>query len=92
MNPLMNSDQVCDYLQISYRRFLQYTQEDSTFPARMIGGKWKVDADELKKWVMTQTNDQVAEEKPAIKKRGRPPKKLTHSRGNYQVNMPGINC
>lgn len=99
MQPLLNSDQICEYLQISYNRFLRYTREDPTFPARKAGGTWKADPDELRAWFQAQPNGTAAsrEEHGASqnlvqiaprRKRGRPPVRLAAPAGGWQVRIP----
>lgn len=91
MKPLLNSEQICQYLNISYRRFIRYTQEDITFPARKLGGEWKADPDEVREWFKSQpgcgreTNvvQMVQRRKP-----GRPPRTMPTLRGGYQIRIP----
>lgn len=92
MKSLLNSEQICQYLNISYGRFLRYTREDSAFPARKLGGEWKADPDELQEWFKSQpgcgreTNvvQMVQRRKP-----GRPPRSaMIAPRGGYQIRIP----
>jgi hypothetical protein len=91
MKPLLNSDQICEYLNISYGRFLHYTREDSTFPARKLGGEWKADPDELQEWFKSQPGcgmENVVQLEQR-RKRGRPPRAtMIAPRGGYQIRIP----
>lgn len=89
MKSLLNSEQICQYLNISYNRFLQYTREDPTFPARKLGGEWKADPDELKSWFQAQPGcgpANVVQMEPR-KKRGRPVRSVPPP-GGWQIMIP----
>lgn len=91
MKPLLNSEEVCEYLGISYGRFLQYTREDSTFPARKMGGEWRADPDELRDWFFHQPKSKSKIiEMSSRKKRGRPPKepRLLSQPEGWTVKIP----
>lgn len=88
MKPLLISDQICEYLGISYRRFLQYTQEDPTFPAWKVGGKWKVDPDELLDWVKNQPGCGEQNKVIQMPRRGRPINNTSRPPGGWQVVVP----
>lgn len=73
MKPLINSKAICDYLGITYKTFIRLTNEDETFPARMIRSVWRCDEDELKEWFRNQKstpNHNVIE--ISKRRRGRP--------------------
>lgn len=92
MKPLLNSDEICEYMGISYNRFLQYTREDESFPARKMGGEWRADRDELKAWFINQPKSKSnIIDISAKRKRGRPPIKsrtISQPAGGWTIKIP----
>lgn len=89
MIPLLNSTQICEYLSISYSRFLQHVREDSTFPARKIGGEWKCDIDELRTWVLNQPcSKDLIDERSKKNKGSVKTSKQKNAVGGWIVNIP----
>ena len=95
MTQLWTPQEVCGYLKISYRQFLKFTTTDPTFPARKIGGQWRMDPDELKAWVSEQQTprETVIVVPISSRKRGRPSKKPTKTAskrppGGWELTLP----
>ncbi len=95
MNQLWTPQEVCKHLKISYRQFLKFTAMDPTFPARKIGGQWRLDPDELKRWVSDQQapRDKVVVVPIASRKRGKPSKHKTARTttappGGWKLTLP----
>lgn len=84
MEKLLNTEEVKDILGISYRRLMKYIAEDDTFPARKIGGAWKVRPSELNEWIEVQPTYN-REVRPSRKAK-QTPRKLSSE--NYQVRIP----
>lgn len=95
MDQLWTPQEACQYLKISYRQFLKFTATDPTFPACKIGGQWRIDPDELKRWVSEQqTPKQTVIVVPIVsRKRGRPANRKTAKTtakplGGWQLTLP----
>lgn len=90
MKPLLNSQEVMNYLSISRRKFQELVSSDTTFPARKIGGVWKTDIDELKEWFRNQpgAGQQVNVVQMPTRKRGRPPKQTVTPKGGWEIKIP----
>ncbi len=80
---LLTSQEICDILAISYRRFLRYVHEDDTFPVRKIGGTWKVFPSDLRNWVDNQSISRGSN-KPIRNRATR----ITTPPGGWKVNIP----
>lgn len=90
MKPLLKSAEIMDYLDIGRRKFQELVNEDNTFPARKLGGEWRVDPDELKEWFRNQpgAGEQANVVQMPTKKRGRPIKSNAAPPGGWQINIP----
>jgi len=73
--PMLKAEQVCEYLNISYRTFLRLVEEDDTFPPFKVRREWRCDPIALREWVMKQPSTSSHGEIEQIrtaKRRGRP--------------------
>lgn len=90
MRQLISLKEAMDILTIGNTKIRQIACTDPTFPAYLIGGRWKVDAKKLDEWIEAQrvgagALKRVESYTPA--KRGRPPAKTQPKQ--WQAITPG---
>ena len=47
MKPLLNTNEICEYLRISRSQFYRLIRENRSFPVYQVGGRWKADRGDL---------------------------------------------
>ena len=90
MRQLISLKEAMEILSIGNTKIREIACTDPTFPAYLIGGRWKVDAKKLDDWIEAQrvgagANVVSTESRPA--KRGRPPAKTPPKQ--WQAITPG---
>lgn len=89
MRQLLTVKQTCEILQMGNTKIRELIYSDPNFPAYHIGGRWKIDAQELDKWIDARRNGIILAQKaaPSTSKRGRPKKQGPPA--VYEVITPG---
>jgi excisionase family DNA binding protein len=72
LEPLLKMNEICQYLGVSRDTVTLFTETDSTFPAKKIGGQWKCKRQALEDWVDAQSGKPKHRNTVDIPRRGRP--------------------
>lgn len=86
---MLSIKQACEVLAMGQTKLREIIKTDPTFPAYMICGRWKIDAEKLNFWIECHRAGAAVKRSIIQPKRGRP--KKTPPKRVYEVITPGWN-